>query len=268
MRRVLILLGCLCAAAAAVPVLADGSTAAVSAKVASTGRGSKPRIHVTITLNGRTAYSRDVHIAACRNGCITTGLGSSSSSLKVIDLDGSGTPQVVLGLFSGGAHCCFIDEVYRLNPGATTFTPSTHDFLDAGAKIVDLRHNHRYEFLSADARIAESGFTDYADSGAPVQVFSFSAGRFTDATGGYPGLITVDAAKWLKAFHHSHGNGRGFIAAWAADEYRLGRGTLVSRTLAAAKRKGELKAPAFGGPSPSGFITQLHKTLRRLRYSG
>lgn len=251
---------------AAVPALAAASVNAVNAKVSSTGRGVKTKIHLTITLNGSTAYSQVVHATGCPAGCVTTSLGTSSSALRVVDLEESGTPQVVLGLFSGGAHCCFIDAVYRLKPGTTTFAPTSHNFLDAGAKITDLRHNGQNEFLSADARIAEFGFTDYADSGMPIEIFTFSAGRFTDVTGSYRSLVVADAAKWLKAFHHSHGNGRGFIAAWAADEYRLGHGSLVDSTLAGAERRGELKAPSFGGPTPSAFITQLHRTLRRFGY--
>lgn len=260
-------------AALALPAsgLASDSTVTtnrVTASVRMTGSGLNVRVHLKIDLNGRTLYNQAIHSSACPPGCITTNLGGSKLPLRTLDLQSTGTPNVVLGLFTGGAHCCFVDQVYSLDPGTMKFTATEHNFLDAGARISDLNGDRRYEFLSADARIAEEGFTDFADSGAPIQIFAFQDNRFRDVTGRYPSRIKADAARWLSLFNHNHSNGRGLIAAWVADEYRLGNTALINSTLATALKRNELRAPnGFGGPSAAKFVSQLKTFLRRLGYT-
>jgi hypothetical protein len=267
--------GLIAAAALALPAAAwsapRSSTAQanrVTAGVSVTGKGLQMRIHLKIGLNGQTALNQVVNAPACGPGCATADLGGSTSALRIVDLNDDGTPEVVLGLYSGGAHCCFVDQVYSLDPGTMTFVSSEHQFLDADPEIADLQHNRQYEFLSADARIAEAGFTDFADSGAPVQIFAFPGHGFRDVTDSYPARITADAVRWLRLFNHDHANGRGLIAAWAADEERLGNGHRVSSTLASARKHGWLAAPpGLGGPSPHQFVAQLQKLLRTLGYT-
>ena len=234
-----------------------------------TGKGLQKRFRLKILVDGTTAYDQIVKSPACPPGCTTIGLGSTQR-LRCERSRSSdfGVPDVVLGLYSGGAHCCFVDQVFSLDPGTGTFVKTEHDFADAGARIVDLNGDHNYEFLSADARISNAGFTDYAHSPAPVQIFSVHNNTFRDITRRYPARLTADAAKWLRAFHRHYGNGRGLIAAWAADEDLLGRSALVKSQLAGALKAGHLGVPkSFGGPSPQKFVGQLQKLLRRLGYT-
>lgn len=240
----------------------------VSASLTTTGKGLKRRFGLKILVDGTTRYDQIVTSRACPPGCTTIGLGTSDEPLRAVALQHFGVPDVILGLYTGGAHCCFVDQVYRLDPTTNRFVKTEHNFLDAGARIVDLKGDQNYEFLSADARISEAGFTDFADSAAPLQIFSFSHNAFHDVTRQYPNRLRADAAKWLRAFHHHFGNGRGLIAAWAADEYLLGRPGLVKTQLAGALKAGHLRAPAgLGGPSAATFVTQLQKLLRRLGYT-
>lgn len=273
-RLRLIALAILTAALLTVP----GSALAARAQVASarhvtatlkpTGKGPKRRFGLTILVDGSTAYDQIVTSAACPPGCTTIGLGTSKAPLRAVALQRYGVPDVILGLYSGGAHCCFVDQVYSLDPSTHRFIKTEHDFADAGARIVDLNGDHNYEFLSADARISNAGFTDFADSPAPLQIFSFSHNAFHDITRQYPTRLRADAARWLGAFHRHYGNGRGLIAAWAADEYLLGRPGLVKSQLAGALKAGHLRVPArFGGPSPAKFVAQLQTLLRRLGYT-
>ena len=76
------------------------------------------------------------------------------------------------------------------------------------------RHNGRFEFLTADDSFAYE-FTDFAASGLPIQILTFSDRRFLNVTRQYPKLIAKDAARWMKAFnsmakqHYSDSVGRG-----------------------------------------------------------
>ena len=264
----------LAAALLAVPGSALGARAQVAsarnvtASLTTSGKGLKKRFRLKILVDGATRYDQTVTSRACPPGCTTIGLGTSDEPLRAVALQQFGVPDVILGLYSGGAHCCFVDQVYRLDPSTNRFIKTEHDFLDAGARIVDLHGDHNYEFLSADARISNAGFTDFADSPAPLQIFSFSRNAFHDITRTYPSRLRTDAARWLRAFHRHYGNGRGLIAAWAADEELLGHHGLVTTQLAGALKAGHLRVPAsFGGPSPAKFVAQLQALLRRLGYT-
>lgn len=246
------------------PAAADTVRATSSTR----GKGRHQRVRLKIRLNGAVAYDQIVTSKACPPGCSSTPIPPGSVPIRAVALQAYGVPDVVLGLYSGGAHCCYVDQVYRLDPATNRFVKTEHDFLDAGARIEDLNGNHNYEFLSADARLSEAGFTDYAHSPAPLQIWAFSGHAFHDVTRSYGSRLTTDAATWLRAFHRQHGNGRGLIAAWAADEYLLKRPGLVSSELAGALKAGKLGVPkGFGGPPARTFVTQLPRLLRRLGYA-
>jgi hypothetical protein len=239
-------------------------TSHVSASLSDASTPSRTRL--TIKLNGQPLYDNRVRSQFCASACAVTALSPGASPLKVLNMEPDGEPDVVLGLYTGGAHCCFIDQVFSLDPGTMTYTKIEHDFLDAGARIVRL--DTHYEFLSADANISEAGFTDYADSGAPIQIWRLIDRRFMRVTQQYPKLIAADAAVWMKAFGHHIANGVGFIAAWAADEDLLGDSERVATTLNHLARTHQLRS-ALGLPhhSATAFVAELQKVLRRLGYT-
>jgi hypothetical protein len=257
---------------ALVPALAAPAIASAHVATARLGQmsarltyqGSFPtftQLHLTITDSGRRAYDQAVNLRQCR-GCGPIAVSPGRSPLKIADLESDGRPDVVLGLYSGGAHCCITDQVYRLKPGTHRYGMTSHPFADADARIV--RRGGRYVFLSADDRFAYA-FTSFAASGFPIQIWSFASGRFADITDGYPALITADAAGYLAAFNQHTDDGEGLIGAWAADEERLGNGALVTSTLDQERRAGHLNTLA-GGPSGRAFITELMTLLRRYGY--
>lgn len=227
---------------------------------------STPKIRLKIIRNGRTAYDQRVRLGGCGTYCITTSVPPSKKALYVGALQTGAEPAVVVGLFTGGAHCCFVDQVFTYSSARRTYVRAQHDFLDAGAVIQ--RINGQPVFMSADARIAEDGLTDYADSGAPLQIWRFVRGRFVDVTRDYPALLTADAAHWRNAFNHDLSNGIGLIAAWAADEDLLGNAQLVSSTLSSLARQHKLHS-ALAPPhtSETALVAELQKLLRQLGYT-
>jgi hypothetical protein len=179
---------------------------------------------------------------------------------------GPGAPDVVLNLYSGGAHCCSITQVYRYDAASGSFVRAQRDFGDPGSRLETL--GGRRVFLSADDRFAYT-FSAFAFSGMPVQLWSFSGGRFVDVTRRYPALTARDATRQYAAWeaNRTQGTGLGFLAAWAADEDLLGHSALVHATLASAQARGELRSLA-GWKSGAAFLAQLQRFLSAAGYLG
>jgi hypothetical protein len=252
------------ALALALPLTALATTITNRVSASLTHVGKPGRTKLAIQLNGRTDYDQRVSSPLC-HPCTIAVVPPGRSALRVLDLESDGQPDVVLGLFTGGAHCCFVDQVYRFDPATTTYVKIEHNFLDSGAALRQLASG--WEFVAADSRIADWGFTDFAHSGAPIQIWQVQAGKFVNVTRQYPTKIETDAARWLRAFRHNRANDVGFIAAWAADEDLLGNYSLVHSTLAADARQG-LFHSSLGLPhkSQTAFVSNLEKVLRHLGY--
>jgi hypothetical protein len=111
-------------------------------------------------------------------------------------------------------------------------------------------------------------FADFADSVPPVRVLSLHDGRQVDVSRAHRSTLWRDARRWWSAFQH-HDFGLGFVAAWAADQDRLGHAQQVNKTLADLNAQGRLTVPAgLGGlwPSGSAYIKALHKFLLQRGY--
>jgi hypothetical protein len=247
----------------AAAAVAEAATVTVHATLTGT---AQPKLRLRIIRKGRTVYNQAIRSRACMGVCVSVNVPPSKSPLFEGNLQVPGGPAVVLGLFTGGAHCCFVDQVFTYDAARHAEVKTEHNFLDAGAQIVHL--GRRVVFKSSDARIAEDALTDFADSGAPLQIWRFTGHRFIDVTDQYPALVRVDAARWLSAFRHHIRDGAGFITAWAADQDRLGHSALVSSTLASLAHQHKLHAaPGLTQYSQGGFVRAIKRLLRQLGYS-
>lgn len=223
-----------------------------------------PTKTLSIARAGQQVYSAPVSSKYCglpgvQQYCAP---GGFHSSIHVVNLEGNSEPDVLLDLFTGGAHCCSVEQVFSWDPGTMTYGLYQHDFGDPGERLVDLDHDGRYEFQTADDTFAYA-FTDYADSGLPLQILSFSDHQFVNVTRHYPKLIAKDAASYLTAFKHDLGNGEGVLAAWTADEDNLGHQRLVATTLAKYLKAGDLRGGFVNGRK---FIAALNKLLKKDGY--
>ncbi len=222
-----------------------------------------------IAQGGTVFYDEPVTSKFCGDECAPLSAVTSKSAVSVVDLEHDGQPDVVLDLYSGGAHCCTIAQVFSFDPGTMTYGETETNFGDPGARIVDLRHNGRYEFLTADDTFAYE-FTDYAGSGMPIKILRFTNGGFLNVTRNFPRLVAKDAAFWLKSFKGMAGDGyqdsAGVIAAWAADEDRLGHVKLVNTYLAQQAKLGHLNSPLYPQASGQRFIVKLKRFLRAHGY--
>ncbi len=219
---------------------------------------------LTIARGGKVVYSGVPSTPLCRTGCAPGAF--QGKSVHVLDLEHNGTRDVVLDLFSGGANCCLFEVVYY--PSGSTYRSTRRDFGNQGAVLVDLRHNGRREFRSANPAFT-GAFTDDAASGAPIQILTFGHGAFHDVTRSYPKLVAKDASRWLGIYtsmakqHWS--DTEGVIAAWTADEYMLGRKAQAQAYLNQEAKKGHLNS-AITNVAGHKYVIALEKFLTKAGY--
>jgi hypothetical protein len=191
----------------------------------------------------------------------TTPQMPNSDSLCLASFGGGGLPTVMLGLFTGGAHCCTLMRAIALTPAG----PARAVDDDLGNAVSSLsRDDGHAVIVTADNAFAYA-FTDFADSGMPVRVLQFSSGRFVGVTNRYLALVAKDAAMWWRNFNSDRTNGLGLLAAWVADECVLGRGQDAWATVAHLEAEGRLVAPA-NWPHGNTYVRELKSFLQKHGY--
>lgn len=198
---------------------------------------ANPRLSI---VRGGVAY--DVKISdICLEGCIVApdekGDSPGISALKVADLDGDGEPEILVDVFSGGAHCCLTARLLTFN--GTGYTAQDIGYGDVGYVLKDADGDGRPELVGYDPRFS-SVFTAFAGSGFPPSVLRVDRGATVDVTRRFPKLIRADAAARLKDLRKAKRGDdvRGIVAAYVADEYLLNKGSTGTREVDRLRRKG------------------------------
>ena len=225
--------------------------------------------HLTITRAGVTALDTDVPEPCNGCGIMPAGAsGGTAKSLQVVDLDGDGEPEVLLDIYTGGAHCCVDTWIYRFTGTSYTGTPT--QWGDVGYTVKDLNGDGVPELRSFDDRFAYA-FTDFADSWFPPQIWQFRAGKLNDVTRSFPALVRSDAKKTLRILRgrarHKR-DMRGVVAAYVADQYLLGHGSRGWKLVRSARKQGLLNGLGRDDPWPRGarYAPALRKFLRKAGY--
>ena len=245
---------------------ADGVTATLTYSKDAATFGYKAD-GLEITRNGQLLYDAVPQPAACNDLPCGPAVGfSRQPPLLVRDLDADGEPEVIYAAYTGGAHCCTIAQVFRLAGDASGYTSVDRFFGDPGFTVRDLDRDGRPEVVSADDSFAYR-FTAYAFSGLPLLTLRYDHGRFHDVTGSFPRLIRRDARQFWRGYlqlrRQPDDSARGQIAAWAADQYRLGNRAYAREVLRREVRRGFLAKPGGGAK----FIARLDGFLRRRGYA-
>ncbi|MBV9698661.1 MAG: hypothetical protein JO078_00910 [Candidatus Eremiobacteraeota bacterium] len=126
--------------------------------------------------------------------------------------------------YTGGAHCCYTSTVLDVT-GSGMHRAVSKDWGNFSYRPINARDRSGYVFLTADNAGAYA-FASYAESAFPVLIESYRDGRFADVTGEYPAIVARDAAKWWREYalgSRSVVAPEAALAAYLADEYRLGR---------------------------------------------
>lgn len=152
------------------------------------------------------------------------------AGLQVRELDGNSEPEVILDLYSGGAHCCTSSYIYRYDSAQSRYTNVKQAWGNVGYRLEDLDQDGVPEFRSADDRFA-ARFTAYAASGFPLQIWQYRQGRMNNVTRRYTQLVYNDAFKQWQTYTQARDVGqdgeslrvKGYLAAYLADKYLLGQ---------------------------------------------
>lgn len=228
--------------------------------------------NLRVTRGTTTVYDARVDAKDCGGTCYLGADPADPAALRIFDLDSDGEPEIVTNIYTGGAHCCTVARVLSFQPASGTYAAFDHNFADQGFVLSDLGDDLSMEFLAADSRFAYR-FTAFAFSGLPILIYRFENGVFVDVSKKYPSALLFDAAQWRKAIRKGIKRGklkkdtdlRGFYAAWAADQYRLGKGRSAKKVLKNAARRGWLKGNGLGKQNGA-YVTDLLRFLKRTGY--
>jgi subtilisin-like proprotein convertase family protein len=224
------------------------------------------KLRVKVVRAGRTAL--DVPIQ--RLGCPDCA-GSRPVDVAVRDLDG-GEPEVLLDLFTGGAHCCSVSLILRWDPAARRYRSTFAYWGNYGRRLIDLDHDGLPEFAAFDERFVYE-YSAYVFSSAPVRVLQYRQGKLVDVTRRFPAAIEKDAARNLGYYLKGRGDIkntdiRSFVAAYVADEYLLGDRAEATRVLDLALKRGDLGRgkTLSGWPAGTAFVAKLMHDLKKWGY--
>jgi hypothetical protein len=252
-------------AVAAAPALATTETASLGAVRATLtyekqGAFEYSGMRIQVARSGAPAFDRVAAAPGCDVPfCGPLSVVNEGSSVKVVDLNGDGEPEVIVDLYSGGAHCCVVAEVLRFN--GATYVAATRNFADFGYTL------DGGTFVTGDVRFGYA-WASFADSAFPVRLLTFGARGRRDVTRAHPEAIAADAARWLKEYKKRRSGTRalGILAAWVGDEYRLGHRATADAFLRAELRAGRLRGDLYW-PRGKAYISTLQRRLKAWGYA-
>src|SRR5262249_9704366 len=190
--------------------------------------------------------------------------------LTIRDLDADGEPEVLLDLYTGGAHCCFYTVILRYD--GSRYRSGVAFWGDPSYELRDVNRDGRPELVTADDRFAYA-FTSYAGSVLPILIRRYDHGALPDVTSQYRSLVRGEATSLWREYVQEHrrpdADVRGLLAGWLADEYRLGRQDEGWRQIEAAYRRGELSSPRVDPVWPAGrrYLSALRAFLIKAGYA-
>jgi len=188
----------------------------------------------------------------------------NTDTLCLADVPGERLPTVLLGLYTGYAHCCTV--VRAIAVSSTGLSPAVDKSVgNAGASLSP--DGADAMVVTADTVFAYR-FTSFAFSGLPLELLQFDHGGFADITKQYsthhPDLVTADAATQWKNYTSNPGNGLGLLAAWVADECDVGQGAAAWTEVDQLEAQGKLIGPL--SPTGAAYVEALKTFLAKQGY--
>ncbi|MBA3302110.1 MAG: hypothetical protein H0T15_09620 [Thermoleophilaceae bacterium] len=228
-------------------------------------------VGLTITRAGQVAQSGGVE-KGCRECPVSPAETERGESLELRDLDADAEPEVLLRLYTGGAHCCTQLMIYGFVPETGTYARAFTDFGNSDYELEDLNGDGTLELRGYDDSAAYA-FTSYAGSAFPIRIRAYRNRALVDVTREFPALVERDAARWLRAYRSSSrllsefpSVRRARLVAYLADLHLLGRSAEADRFLAAQAKTSAVKRRESGWPSGPVFVRAVEAYLKSAGY--
>lgn len=230
-------------------------------------------VHMRIRRAGRTGLDASLRQLNCRE-CPNTGLlfTGGQNPLTIRDLDFDREPEVLLDLYTGGAHCCSYTLMFRYRPKLRDYRRIVGFWGNVGYRLLDIDRDGRPELVSADDRFSYA-FAPYAASVQPLQIWHYDRARLVDVTDSFRGLVEKEAARlwqsYLAVRRSQYPEVRGILAAYLADLYRLGMQDEGWRRIDEALKRRELGTGGAqdGWPAGRSYVRMLRAFLHQTGYA-
>jgi hypothetical protein len=134
--------------------------------------------------------------------------GSRARSVYTRDLTGKGVPDIIVGQYSGGGHCCTVATILEL--GKDTVTPIGRiDGIDGlpfeGLEVRKLGKGANWQCIAHRPYVTACG--NHFDAADVLAVYSFTGTRFEDQTADFGDylhdVLRQDLAKWRQGKNRS-----------------------------------------------------------------
>ena len=131
----------LAAPASAEPVSEKVSSGVVTAEFTYERDGEDySDFHLKVVRDGLELVDRAVGPGCPKEPCgvVPSGIAAKQDSVSLRDLDADREPEVIVDLFTGGAHCCAFSTIYTFEEGTGKYARIRHNWRDAGYRIQDV----------------------------------------------------------------------------------------------------------------------------------
>jgi hypothetical protein len=179
--------------------------------------------------------------------------------VAVRDLDADGKQEVLVSLYTGGAHCCWVTKLFH-GPDFKA-PPDTYGFQQNPFRLRDLGRGAAADLQIA---VATEDFVPvvHAATGRLLVILNYRAGRFVDVTRRFKQRLKRDAKanrKEWNAYERGNTSAQGALAAYVADLKRLGQDQKAEEAIQRAGRREQLSDGTIG------FHKDIGKLMKALR---
>ena len=220
-----------------------------------------------VTDNGRTVVSTGFTLPkGAGPAAVPSPISASNGQdqpLCLAQFPGSPFPTALVGFFTGGAHCCTILAAIPLG-GRNLGVPVYRGPADTGVEVKVIAGSAL--IVTADSSF-DYEFASHAGSGMPIVVLEVQDGQLGDVTRQHRDVLDADDQQfWNGYLQDQNTEGLGSLAAWVADECRIGTSAHAFATLDLLNSQSKLQNQYGSWPSGSAYISQLKTFLSQHGY--
>ena len=191
---------------------------------------------------------------------VPSGIAAKQDSVRLRDLDADREPEVIVDLFTGGAHCCAFSTIYTFEEGTGKYARVRRNWRDAGYRIQDVGRDGTVELRSRDARFGYA-FPPTPSPTCRCSIFRLGEGRLTDVTPNYRRWLRADARKALRLYQRVRERDVNVAASWPRTR------PTATGSGSAAPHAGRCSARCAAGTWTPAYVKRVDRFLKRIGYA-